>query len=708
MINFTIDARTIFQIGRESIESVTLAVSEVIKNSYDADASFCYIRIEENRVIFHDNGTGMSYDGLKNNWLRIGTDNKIKKPFTNKGRRKIGEKGIGRFALNRIGNIVEIYTKTSIESSYLKIDFNDFEVGENLQDISVKLEHTIKNKTKNQLLGDHGTIIVITDLLEEWDETLIEKIQLECSKLTSLNKSYLMLENNELIFNKDKIKKIKKEKNNDIFEIKLFNKKYPNKELREVERLEEYLNYSLFRMKINIDTSSMEYIYTFSFHPYEAMDVMKKGDRIESGKDIITDIYKRGATPLANMDIDLGKIEVELFAYDFSALVNKFSPLKKITPLKQVVKQNGGVKVYRDGQRVYNYGEPGIDWLELDSRRVNRPGRFLSNNVLVGNVYLNRNDTAILEEKTNREGFIANAGYQQFKKIIQSVVFEFSSKVEDVKYLIKKYLGDSKVTIDYDDTIDTLSQKIDSISDINEEDKKELHDGLFLVRKQLDFIKDVMLNTSIEVMDYLSIMHDLEKKLERMKELIENQDYDNSLVELINETDNLVVRQNNLIRDKSKKAYCLNEILTNIMYRSRYKFKANDVQVLEDYTETQGEYIKINKSSLIRIFDNLINNSLYWRMGNDDKIKISTKKTNRFVEVVFEDNGSGFKGDLEYLKEPFVTKKPGNEGLGLGLFIVGELMKNQNGTFEISNNSSIKDGSAKVRLIFPREDKDDD
>lgn len=243
MSNFTIDARTIFQIGRESIESVTLAVSEVIKNSYDADASFCYIRIEENRVIFHDNGTGMSYDGLKNNWLRIGTDNKIKKPFTNKGRRKIGEKGIGRFALNRIGNIVEIYTKTSIESSYLKIDFNDFEVGENLQDISVKLEHTIKNKTKNQLLGDHGTIIVITDLLEEWDETLIEKIQLECSKLTSLNKSYLMLENNELIFNKDKIKKIKKEKNNDIFEIKLFNKKYPNKELREVERLEEYLNY---------------------------------------------------------------------------------------------------------------------------------------------------------------------------------------------------------------------------------------------------------------------------------------------------------------------------------------------------------------------------------------------------------------------------------------------------------------------------------
>ena len=73
--------------------------------------------------------------------------------------------------------------------------------------------------------------------------------------------------------------------------------------------------------------------------------------------------------PLFDKDIYLGKIEIELFAYDFSSLVNQFSPLKKITPLKQIVKQNGGVKVYRSGQRIYNYGEPGIDWCELGSNK---------------------------------------------------------------------------------------------------------------------------------------------------------------------------------------------------------------------------------------------------------------------------------------------------------------------------------------------------
>ena len=618
MSNFTIDARTILQIGRDSIANVILAVSEVVKNSYDADASFCHITIEENKVIFHDNGTGMSYDVLENSWLRIGTDNKINNPFTNRGRRKIGEKGIGRFALNRIGNIVEIYTKTYSESSYLKIDFKHFEKGHDLQDVPVVLEPLIKNNAKKQLLGNHGTIIVVTDLLEEWDETIIEKIQLECSKLTSLNKSYLMLDDNELIFDKEKIKNIKKEKKDDIFEIILFNKKYPNNELKKSKILEEYLNYSLFRMKAKIDTLSMEYTYTYSFHPYDGMDIIKKErERIRNGKDFVSDIEKRGSIPLTTGDIYLGEIEVELFAYDFSALVNKFSPFKKITPLKQVVKQNGGVKVYRDGQRVYNYGEPGIDWLELDSRRVNRPGRFLSNNVLVGNVYLNRENTDILQEKTNREGFIDDDGYKLFKKIIQSVVFEFSSKVEDDKHLIKKYLGDLKVTIDYDEIIDALCQKIDSIAIINEDDKKELQDGLFLVRKQLNYIKDVMLNTSIEVMDYLTIMHDLEKNLERIKELIDNQEYIDFLVELVDETTNLVRGQNNLIRDKSKKTYCLNELLSDVVYRSRYKFKANNVEVYEDYSETEEEFIKINKSSLIRIFDNLINNSLYWLYDQD-------------------------------------------------------------------------------------------
>lgn len=706
MSRFTIDAGTIFQIGRESIESVTLAVSEVIKNSYDADASLCKIIVEDNKVIIYDDGTGMSYENLENDWLRIGTDNKIKEPYTKKGRRKIGEKGIGRFALNRIGNIIEIYTKTESEISSLNINFNDFKKGQDLQEIPVKLKHIDDydiDAAYRDYLKSHGTLIKISDLYEKWDEALINKIQLECSKLSSLNKHYIMGDNNKLIFNEDEIFDYRNKKNIDSFEIKLINNKYKNYKNQISQQLEQYLKYSLFRMKVNIDTRTMKYHYTFSFHPYDGMEVVKKDKNVEDGIDIITDVNKRGRVNLINNDINLGEIEVELFAYDFSALVNKYSPFKKITPLKQVVKENGGVKVYRDGQRVYNYGEPGFDWLELDAKRVNRPGRFLSNNVLVGNVYLNRNDTTVLEEKTNREGFVINDEYKYFKKIIQCIVFEFSSKVEGIKYEIKKNLGDPKSTIDYDETIDTLNQKIDSIEYIRKEDKKELHEGLVLVKKQLDYIKNVMLNTSIEVMDYLTVMHDLEKQLQEIEEMIPATNVSDELKSLIYETHELVNKENNLLRDKSKKKYNLNELLSDIIYSKRYKFRRNNVEVIEDYTETEGIIIKINKSSLVRILDNLINNSLYWKIGNNDKIKIYTKITKEYIEIIFDDNGSGFRGDLDFLKEPFVTNKIDDEGLGLGLFIVGELMKTQNGSFEISNNSTIGYKSAQVILKFPLE-----
>lgn len=706
MSRFTIDAGTIFQIGRESIENVTLAVSEVIKNSYDADASYCHIIVEKNKVIIYDDGIGMSYENLQNNWLRIGTDNKIKNPFTKKGRRKIGEKGIGRFALNRIGNIIEIYTKTGSESSYLKINFNKFIKGQDLQDIPVELGYFNNNDIDDSyrdLLVSHGTLIVISDLYEEWDEKLIEKIQLECSKLSSLNKHYLMVDDNKLIFNKEEIADIRKRNNEDNFEIKLFDKKHSKNDDNDIiSKLDEYLKYSLFRMKVNVDTRTMEYHYTFSFHPYEGLGVMDKDKNVQRGIDIIMDVNKRGRVPLINKDINLGKIEMELFAYDFSALVNRYSPFKKITPLKQVVKENGGIKVYRDGQRVYNYGEPGFDWLELDAKRVNRPGRFLSNNVLVGNVYLSRNDTIPLEEKTNREGFIVNKEYNYFKKIVQYIIFEFSSKVEGIKFLIKKNLGDPKIIINYDETIETLNQKINSIDSIRKEDKKELQDGLYLVKEQLNYIKNVMLNISIEAMDYFTIIHDIEKRIERMTKLVKAYSND-ELIELVNDTYNIIVKQNNILRDKSRKDYILNELLSEIVYSSRYKFITEDINIIEDYSETKGEYIKINKSSLIRILDNIFNNSVYWKSGKDDTIKIYTKNHHNSIEVIIDDSGCGFRGNVDFLKEPFVTTKINDDGIGLGLFIVEELMKGQNGYLVISNNSSIKKGSAQVKLIFPKE-----
>lgn len=705
--SFIVDARTIFQIGRESIEDVTLAVSEIVKNAYDADANLCKIIFEEDegivkQILFIDDGTGMTLETIKNTWLRIGTDNKVKEPFTKKGRRKIGEKGIGRFALNRIGNKIEIYTKKeNSEGAYLSINFYDFTSGLNLQEIPIIVRNVDSKTIHKQGIEVSGTKIIVSNLVNEWNKKEIEKIEFESSKLLSTNKNYELSENNEITYyqqNRDNNKDI----NN--FQIKII---YGNKlqKTKEAVELEQYLKYSLFRMQATIDTETMNYSYIYSFHPYDDMKrIMPEiSNQIETNKtvrDIDSKKYKK-----LEKKCELGKIKIELFAYDFSALTNRYHPFNKITPLKNTVKQNGGVKVYRNTQRVYNYGELGTDWLELDSRRVNRPGRYLSNNVLIGSVHLDKENTKELIEKTNREGFINNPGYEHFKKIIQSVVFDFSAKTEEVKYKIKKYLGDSRTTVQYDETIDELIAKVDSLDDLSESNKKELKEGIFLVKKQLDFIKNVMLNTSINIMDYLTIMHDLEKNMEVICDLIGVGKLDDDLLNLAHETKTIITLQNNLIRDRTKKEYVLNTELENVLYRKRYTFKRNKINLTENFVETKDVILKFNRSSLIRILDNLIDNSIYWFDENSETntVKVSTKMKTDVIEIIFEDNGVGFSGDLDYLTEPFVTTKT-DDGIGLGLFIIDELMKNHNGNVYIDNNSSLKENSARITLVFPKED----
>src|SRR5690606_21168769 len=161
----------------------------------------------------------------------------------------------------------------------------------------------------------------------------------------------------------------------------------------------------------------------------------------------------------------------------------------------------GGIRVYRDSQRVYNYGESGNDWLGLDEKRLNAPGRYLSNNVVIGNVEIDRQSTLGLFEKTNREGFIENENSKIFVKIIKQAVFEFGFKVQEYKFLIKKMYSETRKNR-ADEIYENLIATIDS-ADISEKSRTEIKEGVFLYKNQVDFIKQILFNLSINTLDYL-------------------------------------------------------------------------------------------------------------------------------------------------------------------------------------------------------------
>ena len=120
---FTIDARTIIHLGRESIKDHTTALLELVKNCYDADANnvdvdvYCKNSLDYIRV--SDNGFGMTRDDLINGWLHIGFSGKRISKHSKTGRRKTGEKGIGRISADRLGGIIELVTKSEIVSPWV-------------------------------------------------------------------------------------------------------------------------------------------------------------------------------------------------------------------------------------------------------------------------------------------------------------------------------------------------------------------------------------------------------------------------------------------------------------------------------------------------------------------------------------------------------------------------------------------------------------
>ena len=98
--------------------------------------------------------------------------------------------------------------------------------------------------------------------------------------------------------------------------------------------------------------------------------------------------------------------------------------------IRKYLKENAGVRIYRDGIRVYNYGEPGNDWMGLDIGRTNNPSSKFSNNTILGAFSLDLKTSTGLQEKTNREGFDENEIYEHFKDLCYNIVNDFAIKAQ--------------------------------------------------------------------------------------------------------------------------------------------------------------------------------------------------------------------------------------------------------------------------------------
>lgn len=470
-ITYQISSRAAILLGRESVSKVDGAIIELVKNTYDADATFCILAfdVEHDTIYIIDNGTGMTKDTIKNCWMLIGTDNKKIVYQSKKNRIKSGEKGIGRFALDRLGEICEMYTKhdLSYKTLYWKTDWKNFEEsGKTINEVAADLDYLdddlkmflpkeiVRNldNINEELVNNFqtGTILKITNLRDNWTEKAIEKITNMLSYSIpnsgineyfiyvqqSLSGEFLNIEN-EMLDEFDY--KLNVHFDGEKFYVRLVRNEFDLKRVPD----------NVFELK------------EFSKHPYTKTD-FENG--VFDKEFLIEQLMGPSSQNLVPIVKDIGAFDFEYYFLKMNIASKKDKETfyyKDTSPKrKQWLNNNAGIKIYRDNFIVRPYGDinsDSFDWLNLDARKASSPAGLahksgnwkVRNQQGYGNVYISRINNSTILDKSSREGIIDNEYFAVFKVVLANIISIFE---KDRQYIARGFAK-------YKDLVDEKAKK---------------------------------------------------------------------------------------------------------------------------------------------------------------------------------------------------------------------------------------------------------
>lgn len=655
-------ASLLLQLGDQLIKNENIAIVELIKNSYDADATLAKVILDDldkpmlGKIIIEDNGCGMSLDVVENVWLEPGNAHKksiiINKEKSALGRYPIGEKGIGRFGVHKLGRIITMTTKSKNSNEVVvNINWENFLNAKYLNDVKIEV---IERKPEVFVGNKTGTVIEISKLNVSWDKTKYEELIRALQKFNSP-------------FNKSTDFKIEIQSNMTGW-------------LNKILTFDEIKEFALYHYKSTITQDSKE-IFTYEFLPFKNMEI---AGRTKEG---VHDLTDKDGNNYYTGDHKLGNIDIELYCFDRdNDIIKKYLTADK-KQFKDYLDYNGGVYVFRDGLRVYDYGEKENDWLGLDHARFNQPASKISNNIIIAAVSLNRIDSVSLIEKSNREGFVENAAYNEFKALICESINNFLSYRNADKAKLRSNNKKKKEPIIED--IYELKAKID-ILNLPSKDKKDIILCLNRIEKDYLRIKEVNLLTSTAGMSYGIVIHEIEKIMKEISLKIitepSSAEFKNSIYHL----SEIIQSYSNLIRQKQKENCSLMQLIKQSKFNCDYRLKAHNIDLIID--NSTDHKVECSYNLIVGAILNILDNSIWWL----HKYKIQNKKIKMFISdykkgyhsIVIADNGKGFTIDTEDAIKPFVTQK--NGGIGLGLNIVNEVMISQNGIIDFPNYLDFK------------------
>ena len=385
-VRFAVEASHINRLGLELVGRRETALSELIKNAFDADATKVSVTLHDFEVPggtmeIRDNGVGMTRDVLRSAWMTLSTNSKsgqTSSPIF--GRPRAGKPGIGRFATQRLGKrlVLETHVEGEATGSRIRFDWDtDYTEGRKLSDIWTDVEDI------DSAVEYSGTSLVIEDLRDSWTEASLRRVW----------KSILFLQP------PFPIAEVKQENGESPvqtdpgFTVEINGSDEGQKTV--IASIEtDLLQYALANISGYIDEDGVGH-FSLKSKVLDEEDSMTFDEKF-----LLT-----------------GRLSCEARYFVFG---RKSVPGISARLAKQLGDEFGGIRIHRNSFRVSPYGEPTNDWLGLDrdvGRRAILPAANNSN--FFGHVSINSTDNLLLEETSSREGLVENEALEELTRFVR-------------------------------------------------------------------------------------------------------------------------------------------------------------------------------------------------------------------------------------------------------------------------------------------------
>jgi signal transduction histidine kinase len=500
-------------IGKDLINDDNIAILELVKNSFDADAKQVkveYYNLKDNddyidnfseltsRLIIQDDGTGMDIEDIKHKWLNIAySEKKLNK--TQHKRRMAGAKGVGRFSCDRLGEYLNLYSKTSKDTHYYKlsIDWKKFEIEDEDKEIqSIPLKYEILSINEFEKLGftnfDHGVLLEIIKLRSNWAYQIIDKngivTKWDVSKFVELKKYLEKLINPNQAF-----------ESND-FGVYIDAPEFIN----ENNLLDDYSKFigkvenRIFE-HLDFKTTSVETVIT------------------DNGNELYTELKDKGETIFWIRE----KNPFSPHITNAKATVYYLSPYAKSFFTKQTGIRSvdyGSIFLFINGFRVPPYGELGNDWLGLDQRKAQGHSRYIGLRELVGQIEIldEENEFQIV---SSREGIVKNESFKNLTYSENNNSFFYKAFRRLERYVVEGLNWDRAAE---DEDLHNIHKKIVS-GETKEEDLEYLEDSITKQKRIYSTIHNIISAKSNDVIELYINENLITQKIEEEREVSERE-----------------------------------------------------------------------------------------------------------------------------------------------------------------------------------------